>query len=40
VSGNFFVDDDVLCSEGVTDLSGYSLDPDAKMTDLAPDFFV
>jgi len=36
-SGNFFIDDDVLRDEGVDDLSGYAVDPDAT---LAPDFFV
>ena len=36
-TGNFCVDDDVLASSGVTDLSGYAVDPDA---DLVPDFFV
>ena len=36
-TGNFFIDDDVLAAEGVTDLSSYALAPDA---DLLPDFFV
>ena len=36
-SGNFFVDDDVLKAEGITDLSGYAVDPNA---DLMPDFFL
>ncbi len=36
-TGNFCVDDDVLASVGVTDLSGYAVDPSA---DLVPDFFV
>jgi citronellol/citronellal dehydrogenase len=36
-TGNFFVDDDVLKAEGVTDLSGYAVDPAAE---LMPDFFV
>jgi len=36
-SGNFFVDDDVLKAEGITDLSGYAVDPNAE---LMPDFFV
>ena len=36
-TGNFFIDDEVMASEGVTDLSKYQLDPDAK---LIPDFFV
>ncbi len=37
VSGNFFVDDEVLASEGITDLSGYAVNPDFE---LMPDFFV
>ena len=36
-TGNFFIDDDVLRSEGVADLSGYAVDPAAE---LMPDFFV
>jgi citronellol/citronellal dehydrogenase len=36
-TGNFFVDDEVLIAEGITDLSGYAVDPNAE---LMPDFFV
>ncbi len=36
-TGNFFIDDDVLRANGVTDLSKYSSIPGA---DLMPDFFV
>ena len=36
-TGNFFVDDEVMASIGVTDLSKYAVDPTAN---LAPDFFV
>jgi len=36
-SGNFCIDDEVLASTGVTDLSGYAVDPSQE---LAPDFFV
>ena len=36
-TGNFFVDDEVLAEEGVTDLEQYSVVPGAT---LAPDFFV
>ena len=36
-TGNFFIDDEVLESAGVTDLSGYAVDPSAT---LAPDFFL
>jgi citronellol/citronellal dehydrogenase len=37
VTGNFFLDDEVLREEGVTDLSGYSVVPGAE---LVPDLFV
>ncbi|MBA2541067.1 MAG: NAD(P)-dependent oxidoreductase [Deltaproteobacteria bacterium] len=37
VSGNFFIDDEVLAREGKTDLSEYAVDPTAQ---LLPDFFV
>jgi len=36
-TGNFFIDDGVLQSEGITDLSAYAVDPTAE---LMPDFFV
>jgi citronellol/citronellal dehydrogenase len=36
-TGNFYIDDEVMASAGVTDLSGYAVDPTAK---LMPDFFV
>jgi len=36
-TGNFFIDDDVLAAEGVTDLAQYQLDPNAN---LIPDFFI
>lgn len=36
-TGNFFIDDDVLAQEGVTDLDQYAVDPTAE---LSPDFFV
>ena len=36
-TGNFLIDDSFLAGEGVTDFSGYRVDPTA---DLAPDFFV
>ncbi|MGH8222064.1 MAG: SDR family oxidoreductase [Woeseiaceae bacterium] len=36
-TGNFCIDDEVLESAGVTDLSGYAVDPAAE---LLPDFFV
>jgi citronellol/citronellal dehydrogenase len=37
VTGNFFVDDEVLARAGVTDLSGYAVDP---TVDPFPDFFL
>jgi citronellol/citronellal dehydrogenase len=36
-TGNFFVDDDVLRSAGVTDFTKYAVDPSVE---LQPDFFV
>ena len=36
-TGNFFVDDAVLKAEGISDFSGYAVEPNA---DLMPDFFV
>jgi citronellol/citronellal dehydrogenase len=36
-TGNFFIDDEVLAEEGITDLGGYAVDPEAE---LVPDFFV
>ena len=37
VTGKFFIDDEVLAAEGITDLSGYAVDPTAT---LMPDFFI
>ncbi len=39
-TGNFFVDDEVLAAEGITDLSAYAAVPGTKDSDLGPDFFV
>jgi citronellol/citronellal dehydrogenase len=36
-TGNFFIDDEVLAAEGVTDLDQYAVSPGTK---LMPDFFV
>src|SRR4029079_3460449 len=36
-SGNFFIDDEVLAAEGVTDFDRYAVSPG---TPLMPDFFV
>jgi citronellol/citronellal dehydrogenase len=36
-TGNFFLDDEVLAAEGITDLSGYAVSPGAP---LIPDLFV
>jgi citronellol/citronellal dehydrogenase len=38
-TGNFFIDDEVLRSEGVTDFARYRYG-DAREEDLIPDFFV
>ena len=37
-SGNFFVDDDVMAEEGITDLDHYAVNP--EIGELMPDFFV
>jgi citronellol/citronellal dehydrogenase len=36
-SGNFFIDEEVLAEEGVTDLEAYAVDPSQS---LMPDFFI
>lgn len=36
-SGNFFIDDEVLAAEGISDLSPYAVSPGS---DLLPDFFI
>ena len=39
-TGNFYVDDEVLAAEGITDLNGYQVDTALDISELAPDFFV
>jgi len=39
-SGNFFIDEEVLRAEGVTDFRHYQLDPDLPEDELRPDFFI
>ena len=39
-TGNFFIDEEFLKAEGITDFSKYLYDSSAKEEDLAPDFFV
>ncbi|MEE2716072.1 MAG: NAD(P)-dependent oxidoreductase [SAR324 cluster bacterium] len=39
-TGNFYVDEDVLREEGVTDFSGYAVTPGMADSDLRPDFFI
>lgn len=39
-TGNFYVDDEVLASEGVRDFSKYNQIPGTAQHELAPDFFV
>lgn len=39
-TGNFFIDDELLHSEGITDLSNYASTPNMKAEDLIPDFFI
>lgn len=40
LTGNFFVDEDVLRSRGTTDFAPYRVTPDMKDEDLVPDFFL
>ena len=37
-NGNFFIDDEVLAAEGITDLDQYAVNP--SLGELVPDFFV
>jgi citronellol/citronellal dehydrogenase len=39
-TGNFFIDDEVLASEGVVDFTKYNADKNSTIYDLQPDFFV
>lgn len=39
-TGNFFIDEELLRSEGLSDFSKYLYDPSTKEEDLMPDFFV
>jgi citronellol/citronellal dehydrogenase len=39
-TGNFFIDDELLATEGITDLSGYAYTPGMKDSELFMDFFV
>jgi citronellol/citronellal dehydrogenase len=39
-TGNFFIDDEVLKSEGITDLESYKVTPGMLDSELMPDFFV
>ncbi len=39
-TGNFFVDEEVLKEEGITDFSQYAYTPGTKDEELMPDFFV
>jgi citronellol/citronellal dehydrogenase len=39
-TGNFFIDDEVLASEGIIDLEKYKVTPGMADKDLMPDFFV
>ena len=39
-TGNFFIDDEVLASVGITNLCKYKFDPSIAEKDLAPDFFL
>lgn len=39
-TGNFFIDDEVLATEGITDLSAYNVTPGMKPEELIQDFFI
>ena len=39
-TGNFCIDDEILNSEGVTDLVKYQVDQNLDISDLVPDFFI
>ena len=39
-SGHFFIDEEVLRDTGISDLSGYRVDPDLDDDKLLPDFFL
>lgn len=39
-TGNFFLDEEVLATEGITDLSGYKVDPELPEDELVPDLFL
>lgn len=39
-TGNFFIDDEVLAANGVTDFKHYQVNPALDISELAPDFFI
>jgi len=39
-TGNFFIDEEVLRSEGLSDFRSYQVDPNLSPEELAPDFFL
>jgi citronellol/citronellal dehydrogenase len=39
-TGNFCIDDEILNSEGITDLVKYQVDQKLDISDLVPDFFI
>ncbi len=39
-TGNFCIDDEILDSEGITDLVKYQVDQNLDISDLVPDFFI
>ena len=39
-SGNFYVDEEILKQEGITDFSKYAVTPNMEDKDLNPDFFI
>lgn len=40
VSGNFYIDEEVLIEEGITDFASYRVNPNTPENQLIPDFFI
>ena len=40
MTGNFFIDEDIVVKAGITDLKKYQVDKDCKIEDLLPDGFI
>jgi citronellol/citronellal dehydrogenase len=40
VSGNFYIDEEVLMEKGITDFASYRVNPNTAENQLIPDFFI